>query len=101
MWNVIRWTAVRYEPTTIRGSAISALSGYAKLYTKHIVFGLRLDERDGLRRESPRLATRSGRLPPDDIEEIAIPAQQLLRVDEEQGVPSSAPRLGQTLCPSP
>ena len=62
---------------------------------ERIVCGHRLDERDDFRRESLRLTTGSGLSSPDDLEEVSMPAQQRLGIDDVQSVPPSAAQPGQ------
>ena len=62
---------------------------------EHIVLGHGLDKRDDLGRESLGLAPRSGLPPPDDLEQVPMPAQQRLGTDHMQCVAPAASQPGQ------
>ena len=57
--------------------------------------GHHLYERDELQRKAPRLSPGPGLSPPEDLEEVSMPAQQRLGADHVQGVSPSAGQSGQ------
>ena len=77
---------------TDANAQLQQLAADALRAPEHVVFGHRLDKRDDLRRESRRLTTEPGLSSPDNLEEISMPAQHRLRLDDEHG---AAPCAGE------